>query len=185
MVVFKCVNSCLIQTLTTEEFFSDPLQLALHEKRVDQEQDRDGSFYRFWCGESAGDISRGTHIGGFHKWGTPLAGWFWEGNPTKMDDFGVPPFIETSISSKFHHCWSLLQRIPRLSPTYPKGKDFLLTQINAQNISKPRRIETSTIRSHTWDLEDTLLQDVRMFFYILRMISLYVLLVLRLFWWSL
>ena len=42
-----------------EEFFSDPLQLALHEKRVDQEQDPDA-----WSSSSfsRSETSWGTHI---------------------------------------------------------------------------------------------------------------------------
>lgn len=42
-----------------EEFFSDPLQLALHEKRVDQEQDPDASSSSSF---SRSEISWGTHI---------------------------------------------------------------------------------------------------------------------------
>ena len=30
--------------------------------------------------------------------GVPNNGWFTKGNPVKTDDFGVPPFQETSIS---------------------------------------------------------------------------------------
>ena len=42
-----------------EEFFSDPLQLALHEKRVDQEQDPDASSF-------SRSISFGNQLGNTH-----------------------------------------------------------------------------------------------------------------------
>ena len=35
--------------------------------------------------------------GGFHKWGTPIAGWFIRENPIRVDDSGVPLFQETLI----------------------------------------------------------------------------------------
>ena len=47
--------------------------------------------------------------GGFHKWGIPkLAGWFVLDNPIKMDDLGVPLFLETSILRWYlNPCWRI------------------------------------------------------------------------------
>ena len=42
-----------------------------------------------------------TKIGSFHQWGIPKNAWFTE-NPIKIDDLGVPPFKETSISAMVH-----------------------------------------------------------------------------------
>ena len=41
-------------------------------------------------------------FGGFHQWGYPRAGWFIRENPIKIADFGVPPFMDTSIYFQIH-----------------------------------------------------------------------------------
>ena len=40
-----------------------------------------------------------NQLGRFHKWGIPKNGWFIRETPIKTDDLGVPPFMESSISS--------------------------------------------------------------------------------------
>jgi hypothetical protein len=51
------------------------------------------------AGTSEPDGGHGKSVkfmGGFHQW-IPIAGWFIMDNHIKIDDFGVPPFQETSI----------------------------------------------------------------------------------------
>ena len=38
------------------------------------------------------------YIWGFHNHGVPQNGWFVRENPIKMDNLGVPPFMETIIN---------------------------------------------------------------------------------------
>ena len=37
------------------------------------------------------------YVYGFYKWDGTQSGWCGMGNPTKMDDRGVPPFWEISV----------------------------------------------------------------------------------------
>ena len=44
--------------------------------------------------------------GGFHNWGTHIAGWFTFKTPIKVDDLGCPYFILFQVTPKsLHHSW--------------------------------------------------------------------------------
>ena len=61
------------------------------------------------------------HIWVFPKIGVPQNGWFIMENPIKMDDFGVPLFLEAPIY--FHSFKNITKKTPRLT-----------VQVSARNV---------------------------------------------------
>ena len=58
-----------------------------------------------------------NHLGGSINEDTPIAGWFTMEHLIKIDDFGVPPFQETSIIQQFSK-FALVFPSGRITPTF-------------------------------------------------------------------